>query len=163
MLSTITWYALAVSHVSGIKIVLLDRTLKIPLVQGHSVVFGQNISYIKKSITSSTWKVPGVSICCLWSIQNLDSKCALVKNTHLYISIIFKNINENRISSQYIFVKSTECKLLIFILSSWTVSCMHLHFWALCGICSSYWRFSLYSKSLRTLFVYSKYTQIYIF
>ena len=37
----------AVNHVTGKK-ELLDRTLKMPLVQGHPVVFGQNICYMRK-------------------------------------------------------------------------------------------------------------------
>ena len=37
-----TWDASSVSHVTGIRIQVLDHTLKIPLVQGHPVVFGQN-------------------------------------------------------------------------------------------------------------------------
>ena len=47
-LGAFTWHVLAVSQVSGVKLVLLERTLKKPLVQGHSVVFGQNICYIKR-------------------------------------------------------------------------------------------------------------------
>ena len=42
-----TWHILAFSHVTGIKIELLDRTLKLPLVQWHPVVFGENFSYRK--------------------------------------------------------------------------------------------------------------------
>ena len=37
-----TWHASAVSHVTGLKIELLNRTLKMTLVQG------QNICYIRK-------------------------------------------------------------------------------------------------------------------
>ena len=48
MLNTNYMTVSAVSHVTGIKIELLDRTLKMPLVQGHTVVFGQNICYIRK-------------------------------------------------------------------------------------------------------------------
>ena len=40
-----TWHTSAVSHVTGIKIELLDQALKIPLVQGHPVVFGKNFCY----------------------------------------------------------------------------------------------------------------------
>ena len=40
-----TWHTSAVSHVTGIKIELLDRTLKTSLVQGHLVVFEQNFCY----------------------------------------------------------------------------------------------------------------------
>ena len=40
------WQVSAVSHVTRIKIELLDRTLNMPLVQGHPVVFGQNICYL---------------------------------------------------------------------------------------------------------------------
>ena len=50
-----TWHVSAVSHVTGIKkIELLDRTLKLPLVQGHPVVFGQTFVTEEKRITYST-------------------------------------------------------------------------------------------------------------
>ena len=35
----------AVSHVTGLKVELFDQALKIPLVQGHPVVFGKNFCY----------------------------------------------------------------------------------------------------------------------
>ena len=38
----------AVSHVTGIKLALIDRTLKIPLVLGHPVDFGQHFCYIRE-------------------------------------------------------------------------------------------------------------------
>ena len=44
-----TWHTSAVSHMTGIKIELSDRTLKIPRVQGHPVhvyvVFGRKFCY----------------------------------------------------------------------------------------------------------------------
>ena len=39
-----------------------------------------------------------------------------------------QNINANRISSNDFF-KFAECKLLIFIISAFTVQCMSFHFW----------------------------------
>ena len=49
-----TLTASAVSHVTGIRIELLDRTLKMRVAEGHPIVFGQNICYRIKSITYST-------------------------------------------------------------------------------------------------------------
>ena len=46
----LTSHTSAVSHMTGIEIELLDRTLKIPQVQGHPVVFGQKEKRITYSI-----------------------------------------------------------------------------------------------------------------
>ena len=40
------WHVLAASHMTSIKIELLDRTWKQSLVQGHTIVFGQKVCYI---------------------------------------------------------------------------------------------------------------------
>ena len=45
----LTWHTSAVSHVTGIKIELLDRTLEIPLLQRHPVVFGQNLFFLESA------------------------------------------------------------------------------------------------------------------
>ena len=43
-----TRHVSAVSHVSGIKIELLDRTVKMRKMHGHPIIFGQNSCYIGK-------------------------------------------------------------------------------------------------------------------
>ena len=73
----------------------------------------------------------------------INEKCTL----RLFIVKVNKNINEIKISSPHFSFESEGYKLSIPIIWAWTVECMPLHFWVLCRICSSYWRFSLYFKA----------------
>ena len=50
MLSTIYMACIICKSHDWYKMELLDPTLKMPLVQGHPVVFGQNIHYIRKEL-----------------------------------------------------------------------------------------------------------------
>ena len=62
---------------TGIKIELLDRTLKMSLVQGHTVVFGQNICYTRKKYYLIYLK----SAVCEVLVILIRTR-ALVKNAH---------------------------------------------------------------------------------
>ena len=90
-----TSHVTAVNHVTVIKMKLLDRSLKIPLVQRHPVVFGQTICYKRKSITYVTSKVLGV----LYAV--CEGLLILIKKNYckprLYIEITYKNIKKIRI------------------------------------------------------------------
>ena len=72
------WCVSDVSHVTGIKMELLNRTLKMPLVPGHPVVFGHE----KKGfliLPEKCWE-PLCAVCEVLVI--LIRKRALVKNAH---------------------------------------------------------------------------------
>ena len=60
-----TLHASAVSHMTGIKIELLDRTLKMLIVQTHPVGFGQNICNLIKSNNLLYLKRAEIYLSCL--------------------------------------------------------------------------------------------------
>lgn len=56
-----SWCVSAASHVTGIKL---------PLLQGHTTVFGQNICHTRKKDNLLTiWEVLGAALYCLWSFN----------------------------------------------------------------------------------------------
>ena len=117
------------------------------------------------SITYSTWKVLGVTFCCFWSTCDFDQKAYiyLISNAHVHHNYLQKyQWDQNTCPALF---KIGRMYIIIFIISAWTVKCMPLHFWVLCGICSSYRWFSLHLKSLWKLVVYLKinYIKIYVF
>ena len=80
-----TWH---VSAVPGIKIKLLDRKLKMLLVQGHTVIFDQNFLFIRKEDNFLYLKSARSHYMLWWSFVILIRKHALVF-VCLFICLVF--------------------------------------------------------------------------
>ena len=67
---------------TGIKTELLDRTLKILLVQGNLVVFGQNFCYMRRGLLIQPKKCREPLYAVLEVLVIFIRKGAIVKNSH---------------------------------------------------------------------------------
>ena len=110
------------------KIKLLDRSLKIPLVQGHPVVFGQNVWYIREEDY-------------LFYLKSFGSHFMLfVKYSQFWLKSVLKLKNAHRASLS----KKNQLDLLMYVIAPF-------EFYVV-----SYWWFSLHFKSLQSLVESSK-------